>query len=122
MKSFFIRIGCFAILFGLGIFYGVDLANKGVEQIYGTDPAAVQSEAPEEVDAGQAAPPRAGYIEPLVENEQPQPLGQASAPEANAGNAGGSVNRLASGIGALLQNIAHGLVEFVLSIFDRVLR
>ena len=117
MRSFLIKISVIVLLFGLGIFYGVDLASKGVGQIYGTDPTSAASESE---STEQSAPPKAGYAEPEIKSE-PAAQGQA----ANQGfpvNDVGKVHRLASNVGSLLQDIADALVGIILSIFDGLLK
>ncbi len=123
MRTFFVRLTVAAVLLGIGVFYGVELASKGVEQIYGSNPSAIQADEIEEVEAGLNAPPRAGYIEPIVENDPARisQRGQASPADVQGDAAGGgTLHRLASGAGTFLQKAAHKLVEMILSIFDRV--
>lgn len=116
MRSFFIKVCVIVLLFGLGIFYGVDLASKGVGQIYGTDPTT--SNESEQLE--QSAPSKAGYVEPEIKSD-PIEHGQP----ANTGipaNDIGKMHRLASSIGSLLQGVADALVEIILSIFDGLLK
>lgn len=116
MKTFMVRLGIMILLFGLGIFYGVNLTNKGVEQIYGENPAVMQNN---NISQDQLAPSRAGYVEPVI--EAPPELKELASTNPHALETR-IVQRLASGIASTLQSIADGVVGIILAFFDRLLR
>ncbi|MFC3767760.1 hypothetical protein [Paenibacillus sp. GCM10012303] len=116
---------CIVLMMCFGIFFGIELATKGMERIHGPAPASVQPGAavqPQPVT--QAPPPAAGNGQTPVsakgqggENAataaqpkpQPQPLTTDS-----------GVNRVGNQIGDMLQSVAHGTIRTVVSLLDSI--
>lgn len=116
---------CVVLMMCFGIFFGIELATKGMERIHGPAPASVQpgvavqpqpvTQAPQPAAGnGQAAGSAKGQggenaTQPVQPKPQPQPI-----------TADSGINRVGNQIGDMLQSVAHGTIRTVVSLLDSI--
>lgn len=116
MARFFTRLGIIALLVCCGIFYGVDLATHGIEDIYGKPGMPAEDGVPAPSYEGTAAQsdPVWSAADPEEERDPWQALEQPVPDTA-------LVNVLADATGTVLQRTARGGIELIVSLFDGIL-
>lgn len=117
MNRFLLRLLLVCLLVGFGIFFGVDVAMKGVERVHGplsgqalttgNDPARL-------VDNEQIyTPPSKMELPPPAYTQREEK------PKVTVQPSGGV--KLAEQTGKLIQTVVHGLVEWIIAIFNAFL-
>ncbi|MFE5319962.1 hypothetical protein ACFQ88_14750 [Paenibacillus sp. NPDC056579] len=131
MRNFYVKLLLIVLGIGFSIFFGVDLATRGVEQVQGpitaapsssgtgkvwqTDKAQDNKAAAKETSSGKPTPKPASQEskeKAKAESEPPEP--KAEITEASG------INRLGNKLGELLQIIAHHGVKWFVAIFDAI--
>jgi cytoskeletal protein RodZ len=126
------------LVLGFGIFFGVELATRGMEQIQGPistngpqstvqTPASTQqngtgsarTETPAQTQTSPAGSGAGGQSDATGKaspaGEQPKPRPK---PQIQPGAADSGINRVGNGIGDMLQTVAHGTIRTVVSLLD----
>lgn len=103
MEKFLLRLLLIIVLISFGVFYGIDMAGRGMDEVQEMqeeiiDPPQLETTPPPADD-----PPKRSFTYELNESETS---------DTRTGWAGR--------IGKLLQQIAHGAVEGINSVFDRI--
>lgn len=118
---------CVVLMMCFGIFFGIELATKGMERIHGPAPAYVQQGGVVQQPQGAAAPQSAsgnGQASGSVKGQggdsggsaaQPKPQPQPQPITADSG-----INRVGNQIGDMLQSAAHGTIRTVVSLLDSI--
>ena len=125
MKKFYVRLLIIVLGIGFCIFFGVDMATRGVERIQG----------PVAADTTLAKPwqPASKQQETKLSTPTPKPLASAAAkeqekakeqveppePRTEISKASG-INRLGNKIGELLQIIAYHGIKWFVALFDTI--
>lgn len=126
------------LVLGFGIFFGVELATRGMEQIQGpistnatqstvqppvstqqTGTGSARAETPAQTQTSPAGPGAGGKSDsggkasPAEEQPRPKPK-----PQIQPGAADSGINRVGNGIGDVLQSVAQGTIRTVVSLLD----
>jgi hypothetical protein len=117
MKSYGVKMGLFAAVVAVCVFFGIDIATSGMERIRGPIPGA-------SVPAPTAASVQAPSL-PAVEVKlpEPTPAPAKTALPATAGYKGepSFINRAFLKIGDALRYAAQGTIRFIVSVFSAVI-
>lgn len=115
------------LMLGFGIFFGIELATRGMAHIQGGTPELKLREQPAaetgSKDQGPKLPPAPTKPTPAESSVQPSEdseSGKASAarPERPPLSEDSGVNRFGNQIGDLLQTAAHGTMRTIVSVLD----
>ncbi|WP_200965663.1 hypothetical protein [Insulibacter thermoxylanivorax] len=114
MARFLTRLGILALLVCCGIFYGVDLATNGIEDIYGKPGMPAEDGVPASSYEGTAVQADPVWSADQEERDPWQALEQPVQDTA-------LVNVIADATGTVLQRTARGGIELIVSLFDGIL-
>lgn len=116
------------LMMAFGMFFGIELATRGMERIQGPVNAPVSPPSAQvQAYAGQSAPASGGAAAQKSQGanaapaQQPQPV-QSPAPKPKPQpqpiTADSGINKVGNQIGDLLQTVAHGTIRTVVSLLD----
>lgn len=115
------------LMLGFGIFFGIELATRGMAHIQGGSPELKLHEQPASEsgskDQGRKLPPaptKTPLSEYSAQQSEDSDSGKSSAvrPERPALSKDSGVNRFGNQIGDLLQTAAHGTMRTIVSVLD----
>lgn len=117
MSRFSIRFLLACLLLGFGIFFGVELASRGIERVHGPM---------------QPTMPAAGTMEPTpakpsvnikpADKERNPPVASRQADPAQVITSDSLINHIANKTGTLLRVMAHYSIDIVISFFDGIFK
>lgn len=126
MRHFYVKLLLIILGIGFSIFFGVDLATRGVERVQGPVQAPVEKgtakvwltdKQHDNKTAAEAKPspkPAARESKAKTEQKEEQPDPKAELTEDSG------INRLGNKIGQLLQIIAHHGIKWFVALFDLI--
>lgn len=129
MRNMYVKLLLIVLGVGFGIFFGVDLATRGMERIQGSVPAPVDAGVTRVWQTDKQQENKATVKQPA--GTQPQSSKQ-SAPESKAKvekeptepkaeiTEATGINRLGNKLGELLQIMAHHGVKWFVTLFDLI--
>jgi hypothetical protein len=115
MARFYIKVGLFGLAVMFCIFFGVSLANRGMERIQGPLPIEPAKAVAPRTKIQAVATPAA---KPPVQQKQQQIAAAAVVPLPIENDT--SMNRVGNKVGDLLQIVAHHGIKMFVSLFDSV--
>ncbi|WP_028549194.1 hypothetical protein [Paenibacillus sp. UNC451MF] len=124
MKKFYIRLLIVILCIGFCIFFGVDLATRGVERIQGpmaSDAAIVRPWQPavKQQDTKTNVPTPKPTAPSTMKEEKAKEQVEPPEPKAEISKASG-INRLGNKIGELLQILAFHTIKLFVALFDTI--
>ncbi|KIL37917.1 hypothetical protein SD70_29845 [Gordoniibacillus kamchatkensis] len=126
MRRFYTRMAMFVLLVGFCIFFGVDIANRGMERIQGPQPpagpsGAVRTAVPvQPVRAGPAPASRAAAATPALAPGTAAPPAPPK-PDPVRADRDEALNYVGNKVGDLLQIAAHHTIRLVVSFFSSLI-
>lgn len=115
MEKFLLRLLLIIVLISFGVFYGIDMAGRGMDRVQDVEEAVdepgVQLPADSHLDIIEMES-AASETEPISKRPFTYQIDETRAAKKSTGWAGK--------LGEILQHIAHGAVEGINSIFDRI--
>ncbi|MDF2721378.1 MAG: hypothetical protein K0Q59_1053, partial [Paenibacillus sp.] len=123
MARYSIMFVSIILMLVFGIFFGIELATRGIEQIQGPVIGTVQQPSHTPSASNASTTPAASSQEPKSSSqsaaEQPKPLPQPKPqPQPLSGDSG--INRAGNEIGDMLQSAAHGTIRTIVSLLDSI--
>lgn len=122
MARYSVTFVCIVLMLGFGIFFGIELATRGIERIQGPingyaqvqqQPAPANPGAAPQAGAAAGTPGQNASSVPAAAPVKPKPQ-----PQPPTGDSG--INRAGNQIGDMLQSAAHGTIRTIVSLFDSI--
>ncbi|TBL70429.1 hypothetical protein [Paenibacillus thalictri] len=118
MGKFYLKLFIISLIAAFCIFFGVDLAGKGVERVQG--PASAGSAVKSAAAAQPPAKPEAKAAQPAKKPETSNSKPEQEVAQREQVTADSGINRVSNKAGDLLQIIAYHGIKFFVSLLDGI--